>query len=122
VLPVVRSSLHNLQVVDRSISLLEVVGIENVRNFLISHDGIADPLERLLRLNHVGKNGPFEESVIVWNVLVKLDVSSTDSDHELVALELDDLLRGSNQIHISLHMNNRNCDILLLHQSLDFFL
>jgi len=94
-LPVVRWSLHDLQVINGVILLwleIWVVDIPDVGNLLVSDRGVTDPLERFLRLDHVSQKGALEEPVVIGNILLKLDIASTYSDHKLISLELDDLL------------------------------
>lgn len=57
------------------------------------------------------KKGSLEESVVVWDVLIELNIASSDSDHDLVTSALNDLLLGSDQVNLTLDMKDRDGQI-----------
>jgi hypothetical protein len=90
-------------------------------NSLIINQGIANPFKRFLRFDHVNKKGSFEQSVVVWNVLIEWNISSSHSHHHLITSALNNLLGCSNKIDLSFHVDDWNCDVHLCDQSLNFF-
>ena len=63
-----------------------------------------------------------DQSMIVWDVLIEWNISSSNSYHHLVTPALDNLLGSSDQINLSFHMNDWDGDIQLGDKSLDLLL
>lgn len=59
--------------------------------------------------------------MVVRDVLVKWNISTTNSHHSLVTFALNDLLLSSNEIDLASNVDNWNGYIQFLHQSFDFF-
>ena len=60
--------------------------------------------------------------MVIWDVLIEWNISSSDSDHHLVASALDNYLGSSDQVYLSFHMNDWDGDIQLGDNSLDLLL
>lgn len=60
--------------------------------------------------------------MVIRNVLIKWNISSSDSHHHLIASALNNLLSGSNKVDLALHMNDWNRDVQVLDKSLDLLL
>lgn len=100
---------------------LEFIGV-SLWNSLVINKGITNPLKRFLRLDHVIQELSLNQSVVIWDVLIEWNISSSYSNHHLVTSALDNLLGSSDQINLSFHMNDWDCDIQLCDKSLDLFL
>jgi hypothetical protein len=68
------------------------------------------------------KESSFKESVIVWNVFIKLNVTTSNSYHDLVSSALDDLFLGSNQVDLSFNVNDWNGQVQLSDEPLNLLL
>ena len=60
--------------------------------------------------------------MVIWDVLIEWNISSSDSDHHLVASALNNHLGSSDQVYLSFHMNDWDGDIQLGDNSLDLLL
>lgn len=67
------------------------------------------------------KKCSFEESMVIWDVFIELDVSSAYSYHDVVSAHLDDLFLGTNKVDHTFNVNNWNCQVQLSNQSLNLF-
>jgi hypothetical protein len=63
-----------------------------------------------------------DQSMVIWDVFIEWNISSSNSYHHLVTPALDNLLGSSDQINLSFHMNDWDGDIQLGDKSLDLLL
>ena len=101
--------------------LLKFISV-SLWNSLVVDEGITDPLKRFLRLDHVIQKLSFDQSMVIWDVFIEWNISSSNSYHHLVTSALDNLLGSSDQINLPFHMNDWNGDIQLGNKSFDFLL
>lgn len=101
--------------------LLEFIGV-SLWNSLVVDEGITNPLKRFLGLDHVIQELSLDQSMVIWDVFIKWNISSSNSHHHLVTSTLDNLLSSSNQINLSFYMNDWDGNIQLGDKSLDFLL
>lgn len=60
--------------------------------------------------------------MVLWNVLLESEVSTTNSDHELISIELHDRLLSTDEVDHALNMDNWNGELIQLNKSFQLLL
>lgn len=93
-----------------SVAGLHIVDAEHLWDLLISDKLVANPLKRVLGFDHHLQESDFVSSVILWQILVELNVSSTDSNDNLILLDADNCLCGTNKENIAASLASNDWD------------
>lgn len=88
----------------------------------VVNECIADPLERFLRLDHISQEGSLEGFVVFGDIVLELSISTSNVEDNVISLFLNNNLRDTDQINISLHMDDRDSDLMLMDSLLHLLL
>lgn len=80
-------------------------------DFLVVHDGLTDLLERHSWFEHMNQQCSLVVLLILRNVILELEVSTSHSDHQFVTGHLNDLLLTSNKEALLLNVNDWNSKV-----------
>lgn len=88
-----------------------LLSFENVFYLLAIEEGINNPLQALSALDHIANEASLKVSVLLWNVLDELLVTTSNSKDDVVSDEFSGNSLRTDQIQLTLNMKNWNGDV-----------
>ena len=87
--------------------------IHCLRNLLVIHDSLTYPFQWHSWLKHMHKECSLVILLVLRDIIIKLEITSSNSYHQFVTSHLNDVLLTSNKVALALNISDRKVDVQL---------